>query len=142
MPLVSTYNYSINAKGRINFPSKFLAVLGNKFYLTIGLDGCLSAYSEENFDKLAELIDNGPEGDRIMLKRYLFGNACEAEADAQGRIIIPRRLREYAKLESKVVVLGVSNKVEIWAEEKWNEISALGDDTADKLKQLMIKNNI
>ena len=56
--------------------------------------------------------------------RFLFANAAKCEPDAQGRIVLPQKLRAYAHLEKDVVVIGVSNRAEIWNAEKWAEIEA------------------
>ena len=50
--------------------------------------------------------------------------AAKCEPDAQGRIVLPQKLRAYAHLEKDVVVIGVSNRAEIWNAEKWAEIEA------------------
>lgn len=121
MSMLGIHNHSINAKGRMNFPAKLLDELGNKFVLTVGLDGCIFVYSIESWEKLSEKIQSYPIAQSRQLARLLFGNACEVEPDAQGRIIIPKNLRDYAGLSQAVIVIGSSTHAEIWDAERWNK---------------------
>ena len=54
-----------------------------------------------------------------LLQRLLIGHATDVELDANGRVLVPQMLRDYADLEKKLVVLGQGNKIEIWSDERW-----------------------
>lgn len=113
------YNFTLDPKNRVSVPAKFREELGEKFVISSGMDGCLylttTAYWEEFSRKLSELP--GTQEAR-MLQRFFNRNASEIEIDKQGRVLIPQKLKELAKLEKDVVVIGNGNKVEIWSEEK------------------------
>ncbi|MBD9253835.1 division/cell wall cluster transcriptional repressor MraZ [bacterium] len=97
--------------------------LGDTFYVTMGMDSCLSIYSDASWARFAEKFESLPYT-KTKAMRPLFANAAKCEPDAQGRIVLPQKLRAYAHLEKDVVVIGVSNRAEIWNAEKWAEIEA------------------
>ena len=119
--MIGQYQHSIDAKGRLFIPAKFREELGETFYVTIGLDGCLSVYSDTKWAALIEKVEALPIS-KARSMRTLFANAAKCEPDAQGRILIPAKLRAYAKLEKDVVVIGVSNRAEIWNAERWQAV--------------------
>lgn len=73
--------------------------------------------------RLAERVSELPMTDRRAraFRRLVFANASDVTPDKQGRILIPPRLREYANLDGEVVVTGLSNYIELWDPEAWNE---------------------
>ena len=112
--LIGEYFHSLDAKGRVNIPSKLKEDLGEKFIVTKGLDGCLFVYSSEEWNRLAEKIKELPLTKSRNIQRFLFASATEVSLDKQGRILIPQNLREYSKLKKEIVILGVSVRAEIW----------------------------
>ena len=115
------YQHSIDAKGRLFIPAKLREELGDTFYVTMGMDGCLSVYSDASWAKFTEKFESLPYT-KTKAMRALFANAAKCEPDAQGRILIPAKLRAYAALEKDVVVIGVSNRAEIWNAERWQAV--------------------
>ena len=115
------YKHSVDPKGRLFVPSKLREELGEAFYVTLGLDHCLSVYSDESWAafmaKLKELSYN-----EVKKLRALFAYAADCEPDSQGRILIPAKLREYAGLTKEVVVVGSFDRAEIWSAERWAAI--------------------
>ena len=119
-PVKGEYKHSIDAKGRLAMPAKLRDELGERFTVTKGLDGCLAVYPEKEWESLEDRIralGNGEKARRV--KRYYFANAFDAQLDAQGRILIPAGLREFADLQKDVVVIGQLDHAEIWNSEKW-----------------------
>ena len=116
--LIGEFQHSLDTKGRLIVPAKFRDELGMRFIITRGLDGCLNAYSLVEWDKVERTFESLENGGRALrdFERWFFGGASECEIDKQGRIIIPQHLREYAKLEKEVVVIGNRTKMEIWDE--------------------------
>lgn len=120
------YQHTVDNKGRLIFPAKFREALGEKFIATKGLDNCLFVYSLEEWaileNKLKQLPLAKPEARAFV--RFFFAGAAELECDKQGRVLLPNNLREHAKLDKDVVVIGVSNRIEIWGQEAWDEYNA------------------
>lgn len=113
------YDHTIDAKGRIIIPSKFREDLGEVFYITAGLDGCLYVYPQKEWQSLAEKFAKIPGNEEARrLQRFFFSKASECEVDKQGRILIPMKLREDAGLDKDIVFVGVLNKIEIWSKER------------------------
>lgn len=117
------YQHNIDAKGRIIVPSKFREELGESFVVTRGLDKCLFAYPMDEWEILEEKLKKLPltKKDARAFTRFFFSGAVECEVDKQGRINLPQPLRKYAALEKECVVIGVSNRIEIWANDNWED---------------------
>lgn len=121
------YFHSIDRKGRLILPSKFREVAKanfiEKFFVTRGLDKCLFMFAEEEW-RLQEAkfksISFTKSQARIFNRLY-FSGAVEAIADKQGRILLPQYLKDFAEIKREVAIVGVSNRVEIWAKDKWQE---------------------
>jgi len=120
------YSHTVDNKGRLIFPAKFRDDLGEKFIATKGLDNCLFVYTQEEWaileNKLKQLPLAKPEARAFV--RFFFAGAAELEADKQGRVLLPNNLREYAKLDKDVIVIGVSSRIEIWSKEAWEEYNS------------------
>lgn len=115
------YNHSIDAKGRIIVPAKFRESLGDEFVVTQGLDGCLFVYPDEEWEKFVKELRGLPGSKEArQLQRYFMAGAALVEVDKQGRILLPLKLREQAKLEKDIVFVGVLSKIEIWSKERWD----------------------
>ena len=119
--MTGQYQHSIDAKGRLFIPAKLREELGETFYVTIaGIDPCLSIYSEESWAVFTEKFNSMPYT-KARVMRPIFSHAAKCEPDAQGRVLLPRELRDYAMLEKDVTVIGVSNRAEIWNADVWAE---------------------
>ncbi|MBX5435596.1 MAG: division/cell wall cluster transcriptional repressor MraZ [Alicyclobacillaceae bacterium] len=136
------FQHTIDDKGRITIPVKFREGLGSSFVLTRGLDHCLFVYPRSEWETLESKLKALPmtRADARAFVRFFFSGATECELDRQGRILIPGALREYAGLAKDCVVIGVSNRVEIWDEASWRAYaeSASGSfaEIAEKLVDL------
>ena len=141
---IGEYSYSIDDKKRLAIPAKLRQLLGKKAVITRGLDNCLSLYPMKEWTKLAEKINNLPlsGSDARGFSRLMLTGAMEVNLDNLGRILVPDFLKEYASLKKKVVIAGVSNRLEIWDEIKWQEYKtkteSAGGDIAERLKELGI----
>ncbi|MET3288138.1 transcriptional regulator MraZ [Brevibacillus fluminis] len=115
------FQHSIDEKGRLTIPAKFREGLGASFVITRGLDQCLFVYPLEEWTILSEKLKTLPftKADARAFTRFFFSGATECEWDKQGRVNIPANLREHAALEKECVVIGVSNRVEVWSAQKW-----------------------
>jgi len=117
------YKHNVDIKGRMIVPAKFRDGLGDTFVVTRGLDKCLFAYPLDEWKVIETKLKQLPltKKDARAFTRFFFSGAVECEVDKQGRINIPQNLRNYAVLEKECVVIGVSERVEIWANENWEQ---------------------
>lgn len=124
--ILGEYLYSIDKKGRMFIPSKHRDSLGEKVIVCRGLDKrhCLHIYSLDEWKLLDEKIRTLPSSKSRTLQMYLYSGAAELEYDSQGRVLIPANLREHAKLEGNVKIVGSSTHAEVWNPETWAEASA------------------
>ena len=130
------YSHTVDNKGRTVIPSKFRSKLGERFYITRGMNGCLWILSDDQWRdfqvKIApkSFLDNSA----MKLERFFIGSAVECSPDTQGRIFIPQNLREYAEIDTDIRVVGLTNKVEIWSDKRWTEFnSSLTDEVIERL---------
>lgn len=120
------YQHSIDDKSRLIIPAKFRDELGAGFVVTRGLDNCLFVYPRKEWETLEAKLKSLPltSSDARAFVRFFFSGATECDLDKQGRILLPSPLREYGKLARDCAVIGVSNRVEIWAKEAWESYSS------------------
>lgn len=119
--MTGQYVHTIDAKGRLFIPAKLRQELGDTFHVTVGQDHCLSVYSDESWAAFMEKL-KGLSYNEVKRLRGLFAYGADCEPDAQGRILLPAKLREYADLEKDVVVIGSFDRVEIWNAQRWAEL--------------------
>jgi MraZ protein len=117
------YEHTIDEKGRLIVPAKYREPLGENFIITYGLDVCLFVYSLEEWKTLAEKLKLLPLGQRDAraFKRILFSRATNCTIDSQGRVIIMKYLRDYARIDKEVMIIGVSDRIEIWSKDIWQK---------------------
>ena len=131
------YNHTVDAKGRVFVPAKFREALGEQFVVTMGLDGCLFLYPQEQWESFAGQLQSLPgTKEARQLQRYFLAGAAELEVDKQGRILIPAHLREHAELNKEIIFVGVLGKIELWSEERWKKNTFAGmDEAAEKMAE-------
>lgn len=122
--LIGEYQHNLDPKGRVFIPAHFREELGEHFIVTKGLDNCLFVYSTKEWSLLEEKIRALPLSKARNLQRFFFAGAADLAADKQGRVLIPQNLREYASLVKDVMIIGASNRVEIWDKRRWDDMCA------------------
>lgn len=134
------FQHTIDTKGRLIVPHKFRNALGERFIATKGLDTCLFVYPVGEWQQLEEKLKSLPitSADARAFVRFFFSRATECELDKQGRILLPANLREYAKLEKEVVLLGVSNRVEIWSKDEWESYSDRPENNFEEIAEKLV----
>ena len=133
--MTGQYAHNIDAKGRLFIPARLREELGQTFHVTVGMDHCLSIYSDESWAAFTDKVRSLPYSKAKAL-RPLFANAVDCEPDGQGRILSPAKLREYADLQKEVVVIGSFDRAEIWNAERWAREEAMAFDSGS-LEQAM-----
>ena len=123
-------NISVDAKGRMAMPSRYrerlLEACGGRLVITVDRDHCLLVYPLPEWEVIENKLIQLPSLNKQarLLQRLLIGHATELEMDANGRILLPAMLRDYASLSKKAVLIGQGKKLEIWDEDIWNESQA------------------
>lgn len=132
------YHHTIDDKGRLTIPSKLRYELGENFIVTRGLDNCLFIYPQNEWNNIINKYKELPNTkDARNFMRFFLSGATQLEFDKQGRINIPTPLINYAEIQKECVIIGVSERLEIWSKELWekfiNDNEANLSDIADKL---------
>ena len=136
--------HNVDAKGRMIMPAKFREGLGDHFIVTKGLDKCLFVFPMAEWQVFENKVKDLPISDPSVRKfvRFFFGGAFEAEADNQGRVVLPPNLREYANIQKEIITVGAAGRVEIWSKEYWsdynNEDYIMDEDVATKMAEFGI----
>ncbi len=114
------YEHTIDVKGRMAVPAKYRQQIKEGAVVSKGMGICLSVHPMQRWEeKSAELASNKNNEELRDIERRIYASAGEIELDAQGRMIIPARLRAYAHLDSEVSVVGVRDHFEIWDRVTW-----------------------
>jgi MraZ protein len=139
--LMGEYHHNIDEKGRIIIPSRLRDELGDNVIVTRGLDDCLFLYSMDEWSLLVSKLKSLPftKRDARNFSRMFLSGATGCLFDKQGRVKISSPLIDYASLNHECVIIGVNDRIEIWAKEKWdkficestNEFSDLADHLFD-----------
>lgn len=137
------YKHSLDNKDRVIIPAKFRELFKEhyveKFFITRGLDQCLFVFTEETWKTQEKKFRELPftKSEARKFNRLYFSGAVEVIADKQGRVLIPDYLKSYAAINTDVVIIGVSDRIEIWSKEKWQEFFDTNkgqfEDLAEKL---------
>lgn len=128
--LIGEYHHNLDEKNRLIIPSKFREELGEKFIVTRGLDDCLFVYSLDNWEKIISKLKNLPftKKDVRTFMRFLLSAASICEFDKQGRINLVNSLISYAKIQKECVIIGVDDRLEIWAQSEFDKLLSESDE--------------
>ena len=118
---------SLDAKGRLAIPARhrepLLAAAEGSLVLTAHPHRCLLLYPSPAWQPIRDQILRASSLDSraAAIKRVLVGNARTEELDSAGRLLVAPELREYAKLEKTVYLVGMGSHFEIWSESGWRQ---------------------
>lgn len=141
--LMGEFHHNLDTKGRIIVPAKLREDLGGNIIITRGIEDCLFIYSESEWAKVVSKLKTLPftKKDARSFTRMFLSGATNAEFDKQGRITLPSPLLNYASLEKDCVIVGVNDRAEIWAKDKWEEfVSSSREDLSDWAESLFESN--
>lgn len=120
------FEHTLDNKGRFILPAKFRVAAKShyveRFYMTRGLDNCLFMLPEDEW-KLQEAKFKSMPFTRAQSRKFnrmYFAGAVEIAPDAQGRILIPKYLKDFAGIKADIMIIGVANRIEIWDRAAWN----------------------
>ena len=128
---------NLGAKNRIYCTKAFRDAFGKKFVMTRGLDNCLFAYPRAAWEKVAAKLEqlSFVNADTRGFNRFMLSGAAEVEVDSAGRILIPEHQRSFANLKKRVVFAGVSDRIEVWDADRWNNYKAKIEKDAERMAQ-------
>ena len=129
--------HAIDPKGRIIFPTKYREELGEFFYITRGLSNCLFVYPENEWKKLEDQLRSLPMSSAGNIQRFFFNNTEKVSCDKQGRVLLAGHLKDYANLKKDIVIAGVSNRLEIWDAEEFDNMNNLDNMNVDEITAQM-----
>lgn len=134
------FEHTIDPKGRLIIPAKFREQLGMNFVITRGMDGCLFGYPMSQWQvvqkKLATLPLN--KRDARAFVRFFYSAATECELDKQGRVNLPQPLITHAGLKKACVIVGVSERFEIWSLDRWQTFAEQAEGNFDEIAENLI----
>ncbi|OGW82320.1 MAG: cell division/cell wall cluster transcriptional repressor MraZ [Omnitrophica bacterium RIFCSPLOWO2_12_FULL_44_17] len=139
------YQHSLDAKDRVIIPAKFREIFKEhyveKFFITRGLDRCLFVFPESEWKLQERKFRDQPftREESRKFNRLYFSGASEVICDKQGRILIPTYLKEYGEIKQDVVIIGVSDRIEIWSKEKWEQFFRGNLDSFEQLAEKLIE---
>lgn len=124
MVFYGEYEVSMTSGGRVALPKKIREALsGTEFVISKGFTSCLAGYDKRDWEKRAsDLLEVSLlEKEHIEKRRVLFSSTVYVTVDDQGRSVLPKNLREFAKIENKVMIIGVGDHFEIWDKTSWEQ---------------------
>ena len=134
------FDYSLDAKNRLNVPPKFRAAFSDGVVLARGLEPCVWLWPPDAFERFTDQVLgtlNPVSAERRKLTRYVAGHSFDADLDAAGRVTLNPALMEHAGIGREVVVVGVLDYLEVWSRERWlagqDELSAEIGEIAEGL---------
>ncbi|WP_319574630.1 division/cell wall cluster transcriptional repressor MraZ [uncultured Desulfobacter sp.] len=116
--------HTIDDKGRLIIPARFRNVLKTEddYGIMVSIkDGCIFAFTFSEWKAIEDRLKTVKTASMQRFKRFFLGNACPLTCDKQDRVLIPQNLRSYAGINKEVVLVGVLDRFEIWAKDKWEQ---------------------
>jgi MraZ protein len=137
---IGAFQHTLDPKGRLFIPARFREGLGPSFVATKGLDRCLFLYANSEWEQLEQKLRKLPfaRAEARAFARLFFSGAAVLEADKQGRVLLPAHLRDYARLEREVMVIGVSSRVEVWARAEWERYSGEAGEAYEEIAAKLV----
>lgn len=138
------FQHNIDRKGRLILPSKFRDVCKEnhmeKFFLTRGLDRCVFMFTEEEWRSQEQRFKNlsFTKQESRSFNRMFFSGAVDITPDRQGRFIMPQYLKDYANIKREAVIIGVSNRIEIWDKKSWSDFYANSSTSFEQIAEKML----
>ncbi len=138
------HEHTIDRKGRLIVPSRFREVMKEhyveRFVITRGLDRCLFLFPEDEWraqeNRFRSLSFTKQEARRF--NRFYFSGAVELTCDRQGRVLIPQYLKDFAGIKRDVVMVGISNRIEIWDKDEWRKFYVQFKESYEEIAERLL----
>ncbi len=136
------FQHTIDDKNRLTLPAKFRESFADGLIMTKGFENCLFVFSKAEWPRIEDKIRSLAllKKDARKLSRFFFGGANEDVPDKNGRVVVPGHLKAFAELDKEIVIVGVSNRLEIWSKANWQRYVAEAgesyEETAEELADL------
>lgn len=139
MDFRGTYDYAIDARGRLPIPARYRDTFQEGAVLVQSPDGCIDVYTSSGYDAWASFLtrEKPNRQRRRRLRRGFFGRSIDIDLDGQGRILVPTFLRQHADLSSTVIMVGRGECLEMWSPERWEAEQALIDEEYEAALEAM-----
>jgi MraZ protein len=137
--LIGEYKHTLDSKKRLSLPASLRKELGKRVVITRGFENCLFVYPSPSWRKVVDKLEALPWGSAQTrgVARFILAGAIEEEVDSVGRVLIPDYLKEFAHITSKVALLGVSNRLEVWDTTLWEEYRKKVEVEASRMAQTL-----
>jgi MraZ protein len=138
------YEHIIDKKGRLIIPSKFRDSFKeydvHRLYITRGLDKCLFIFTESEWKSQESKFKSVSftKSESRKFNRIYFAGATEIECDKQGRILIPKYLKDYALIKRDVMIIGVANRIEIWSKDAWTSYYGSAKESFEEIAEKLM----
>ncbi|MBO0778929.1 MAG: division/cell wall cluster transcriptional repressor MraZ [Ktedonobacteraceae bacterium] len=128
------YEHTIDAKSRLAIPARFRSQMDRGAVISKGQGACLSVYTIERWEERSNELVASKSGEELRdFERRIYPSASEVELDGQGRIVIPAKLRAYARLGNDVTIAGVRDHFEVWDRATWQAYQERLDAEGDQI---------
>ena len=138
------YTHNIDRKGRLILPAKFRDICKeyqiDRFLITRGLDKCIFMFTEDEWRIQEQKFKSMPftKKETRSFNRMFFAGAVDTAPDKQGRFIIPQYLKDYAGIKRETIIIGVSNRIEIWNKKSWQAFYESSSESFEQVAENML----
>lgn len=138
------HTHTLDDKGRLILPARFRDIAKDRcmerFFLTRGLDQCVFMFPENEWLLIEQKFKNMSfmKSEQRAFNRVFFSGAIDVEPDKQGRFIIPQYLKDFAGIVQKTILIGVSNRIEIWDEKIWSQFYTQSSESFEKIAENLL----
>ena len=141
---IGEYHHTIDDKGRIIIPAKFREDLGKNFIITRGIENCLFVYSLDTWNQITDKLNSLPftKKDARAFNRFFMSGATSVELDKQGRVNVTAPLIDYANIVKDCVIIGTGDRLEIWAQEAWNDFFNSTKDSMSDIAENLFNESV
>ena len=137
---IGEYKYNLDNKNRLAVPSKFRKLFKDGLVITKGLDNCLFIYTGKEWKKLADKLANLPfsQAKSRAFSRMMLAGAMDVNLDGQGRVVLPDYLKGFASLNTKVIIAGLYNRLEVWDEKMWTKYQRTSEKDSNEIAEGLV----